>query len=237
LKPYLLLGLDTETTGIDIKTCEVVQLGAVIMTPDTFDKNIFYNCMAFPDSGEIPESASDVHGIYIRDVLSSPCDDIVCQNFSASVKILQQKFTVIAVTYNGESYDMPLLARYGFGEGLLHIDVYRIVQRMQGMWQHGLKLSEVHEGYLGRKLGNAHDAISDVVGCLRILEKFMTESHMDLQGILNWLSTPLELEVCHFGKHKGVRYEGVPTGYLAYIRKNWDYINPDLLKTINRYLR
>ena len=139
------------------------------------------------------------------------------------------------VTYNGETYDMPILSRYGFDLGLPHIDVYRIVQRTPALFKHGLKLGDVHEGLFQEPLDGAHDAIPDVAGTLRVMNYCMELLEMTAEELHAWLEIPQVLEICYFGKHVGKKFSSIPAGYLRWIRDSWDDIPVDLMATINEH--
>lgn len=233
--PINLVAFDTETNGTDPSTAEIVQLGAVSMCPLSHDLNIIYNQQSFPTSGQIPEGASEVHGVFIKDLLSSPSDHLSVQAFCALLEDMGKEETVVLVSYNGESYDVPLTNRYRSIAHLSHIDVFKIVQRTPDLFQHGLKLGLVYQGYLGKPLDGAHDAIIDVVATLEILSKYMKETSRSVTDLLEWLEEPQVLEVCFFGKHAGKHFSTLPKSYLKWVSENWETLAPDMAKTLEYY--
>ena len=236
----LLVGFDCETTGKDPKTAEVVQLGAVTMCPETFDMNVLYNQKAYPSSAVISLEASQVHGLYVKDLLSQPKDPYVVLAFASMLQALDDSQgwqDIVLVSYNGESYDGPLLCRYEpLLAGYNHIDVMRIVHRFPEMFGMKLKLSEVYQYYLGKPLDGAHDAIIDVVATLEILEKFMKETRKTCTEIIQEMSTGTVLTTCFFGKYAGKDFDEVPTKYLRWIKANWTDLSKDMAATLNYYL-
>jgi len=234
--PVILVAFDTETNGVDPAEAEIVQLGAVSMCPLNFDMNIVFNQQSFPTSGQIPKEASEVHGVYIEDLTSSPSDHHSVQAFCSLLEDIGKEEQVVLASYNGESYDVPLTNRYRSVSHLPHIDVFKIVQRTPDLFKYGLKLSLVYEGYLGKPLDGAHDAIIDVVATLEILEKYMKETGKSVHDLLAWLEKPQVLEVCFFGKHAGKPFSAIPKGYLKWVSLNWETLSPDMAKTLEHYL-
>jgi len=228
-----LVGFDTETNGKDPKIAEILQIGAITTDSVEWDLNILFNQKSYPTSGKIEQEASTVHGIYLADLKFQPSDAISSTTFIATLISMQEAgLDLMMVTYNGETYDMPILARYGFDLDIPHIDVYRIVQRTQALFKHGLKLGNVHEGVFQEPLDGAHDAIPDVAATLRLMKHCMELLDMTVEEIHAWLAVPQVLEVCYFGKHAGTPFSEVPWGYLQWIKENWTDLSPDMVATL-----
>ena len=122
----ILVALDTETTDKYPSTAEIVQIAAVGSTAKG-DKDVLYNGLCCPSSGEISVEASEIHGYYIEDLKQYPCDLYASWYLEQLLKDMQAEATMILVTYNGESYDLPILKRYGVKSYTHHIDLYRLV--------------------------------------------------------------------------------------------------------------
>lgn len=231
-----LVGFDLETNGKDPLVAEILQLGAITTDSEEWDLNILFNQKSFPTSGKIEEEASFVHGIYLQDLVYQPSDAISATTFIAAlISMREAGLNLMMVTYNGETYDLPILKRYGFDLDIPHIDVYRIVQRTPALFKHGLKLGDVHEGVFQEPLDGAHDAIPDVAATLRLMKYCMELLDMTAEEIHAWLAVPQVLEVCYFGKHAGTLFKDIPSGYLGWIKKKWTDIPPDLMATIDEY--
>lgn len=231
----LLVGIDTETTTASPETAELLQIGAAVLHVDTGIIDIVMNVHCKPRSNEIPEDASNIHGIYMEQLVYKPYDVMASWQLDLLLKDIADGAGVCLVTYNGKSFDLPVLQRYGIMPNMPHIDVYHIVQRR--LWQHGLKLTEVYESYLGVDLDEAHDAIPDIMATLAILRRFMAEVGWTAEQVIQWLETPIVLDVCPFGKHKGTAFQDIPKGYLRWCRENWDNPSPDLAHTLDFYLQ
>lgn len=230
----LLIGLDTETTHEKPEQAELLQLGMVIHDTSADVRHIAYNSRCRPKSGEIPQGASDIHGIYIDELKYQPLDLFVAYAADLVIRDCSNDEDSVLVTYNGESYDLPVLAKYGVQFGLPHIDVYRIVQR--GWFQHGLKLGEVYEGATGNKLEDAHDAIPDVNATLDVLLEYLKQTGKTAEQVAAELAKPIELEVCYFGKHAGTPFRSIPRGYLRWVRDNFTGKSVDLEHTLESIL-
>lgn len=231
----LLIGLDTETTSANPETAELLQIGAAAFYLDTGVTNIVMNTLCKPSSNEIPSEASDIHGIHMEHLVYKPYDKIVAWQLSLILKDIADETPFCLVTYNGETFDLPILQRYDILTDMPHIDVYRIVQRR--LWSYGLKLTEVYENYIGQDLDEAHDAVPDILATIAILRKFMHDNSMTLQDVVEWLQDPIVLETCPFGKHKGKSFNDIPKGYLRWCKENWTNPSPDLAHTLDFYLQ
>lgn len=231
----LLVGFDTETTGKDPATAEVVQLAAVSMCPETFDINVLFNQTSYPTTGVLPKEASEVHGLYLKQLVYQPRDPWSVKAFVSLLDSLIDH-DIFLVTYNGESYDVPVIAKLEKNiNNYKHIDVYRIVQRTPELFKHGLSLGDVYEGVTQEVLGGAHEAVVDVIGTFQVMKHAMELLDMGAGELHAWLEVPQVLEVCYFGKHKGKLFKDIPAGYLSWVKKNWTDIPPDLMATINEY--
>jgi len=230
----MLLAIDTETTGVDHTTADIVQIAAVSLKP-TGGREIVMNSLCYPESNMIPEEASNVHGVFIEHVAGMVSDVRLAKTLRAVVGTFQPSTILTLVTYNGCNYDLPLLSRKGCH--LLnhdHIDVYHLVQR--DLHSYGLKLSEVYENYIGRPLDGAHEATADCHACITILQKFCEEREMDEQMLIDYMAKPVLLDAFPFGKHKGKEFGNIPRGYLRWARDNFNNVSPDMAFTLQAHV-
>lgn len=225
-----LIGIDTETTSPKPATAEILQIG-MVQSDVCGNAQVIFNMKCRPTSGVVPDEASQVHGIYMDELKYQPLD--IYAAYSAGL-MLEDIDEMVMVTYNGESYDLPILQRYGANTDYPHIDVFRLVQRE--LFPHGLKLGEVLEGYVGEKLEGAHDAIPDVFATIRILTTYLYRTGKTVHQVVGELAKPIELETCYFGKHQGVPFRKVPKGYLRWVRDNWSDMSADLEHTLELIL-
>lgn len=168
--------LDTETTSVYWNSAAPVQIAAVICDAhgtivDSFEEKI-------KTTHEIDPGASEVHGIYAKDLVNCRRESEVLEDFCAWLK---QHEVDVVLTYNGEAFDRRMLncrcevlgINYDFfkKEKFPGVDgYYDCVKyaKAQNLW--GLKdklgrkwrLTLVAEA-LGFSSENAHDALADVM--------------------------------------------------------------------------
>jgi len=94
---------DTETTGIDIKTAEIVELAAIVVS-----KGVVVNRKSWliKPSTPMTEENMQIHGIRNEDVEGKPSISEVLPEFCALVKGLP------LVGHNISRYDNPLISRF-----------------------------------------------------------------------------------------------------------------------------
>jgi len=229
----LLVSVDTETTGLDVKTCGIVQVAALTCGEQGID--IIMDSLCYPAGGVIPEEASLIHGIYMTDVHDAKKDEHVCSELSLTIDTIFSEKPALLVTYNGLNYDLPLLKNKGCDLNKHpHIDVYHLVQR--DLSKYGLKLSEVYENYIGEPLEGAHEATSDCMATIAIVNKFCLEKDFTHQQLYNYMNTPKLVSAMPFGKHKGMSPRMVPKGYLRWMHENLDGLSPDMAYTLSLIL-
>jgi len=106
-----LAAFDLETTGVDVDTCEVVQAAAVFADVTEAGRVDFQSVEAHVATfyaDNIPRAATEVHGISAEDVADSP-------RFERASLSLFNSLTgngVVAVSFNGCGYDIPIVARF-----------------------------------------------------------------------------------------------------------------------------
>ena len=101
-----MVGVDTETTGTDPMKDKIVQLGALVYKKG---KKVFEYTQLVNPGVVIPEQAAAVHGIRNEDVVFQPSIEQVMPEFLAKV---MNKANGVIVTWNGLSFDMPLINRF-----------------------------------------------------------------------------------------------------------------------------
>ena len=95
---------DLETTGINPKTAEIVEIAAHRLSP-IGDEVERYHCLVKPPGGHIPRSATRIHQIDAETVKDSPGIELVLPEFSG---FIQDR---ILIGHNVAEYDNPILAR------------------------------------------------------------------------------------------------------------------------------
>ena len=95
---------DLETTGLNPKTAEIVEIAAHRLSPIGDEVDRYYRLVR-PPGGHIPESAKRIHGIDTETVKSSPGIEMVLPEF---LGFIQDR---ILIGHNVAEYDNPILAR------------------------------------------------------------------------------------------------------------------------------
>lgn len=151
--------LDVETTGLDKKNDRIIQISALKIDSETFDRVGEFNYYIIPSGDfEITPEAQEVHGIsedFLRKEgtsLKSVYDEFV--EFIGDCDIL---------TYNGLSFDIPIIyndfSREGLDPQILNhnnIDALAIERLI-----HSNKLEDVYKRYTGLQPTDAHDSLYD----------------------------------------------------------------------------
>jgi DNA polymerase-3 subunit epsilon len=165
----ILACFDLETTGTDPATAEVVQAACVL--GDESHKALFRS--DYP----IPAEATAVHGITDAMVAESPRFADCAESLAEGLRSAD-----VLLTFNGLSYDVPILERY-LGRPLghpCHVDVYRLWRRFQARGARNAgegadsvpadllrgSLGAAYYWSTGTVLDGAHDALNDVQGTL-----------------------------------------------------------------------
>jgi len=155
---------DLETTGVNVVKDKIVQIAILKIFPDGEQEQ--KKTLVNPGI-DIPEGATEVHGITNQMVLGSP-------SFKQISKSLAEQMKGCDIAgYNSDVFDVPLLIeefnRAGIefpdtGEDINFVDVLKIERRINSH-----KLTETFKRYTGEELDGAHDAMNDVIGTAKVL--------------------------------------------------------------------
>lgn len=229
----VLIGLDTETTGVNPAKDDPVQValvsrifaGGEVSTPC-----VLYNSMCQPSVSIDPE-AEKIHGISEDMTRYSPSPSTAVKTMGILVKKAEVMGDVYTVGYNSTSFDIPLLSRFDSSFYThKHIDVYTLCLRH--LHSYGTTLTDLYTNYIGKEPENAHDAVVDILLTLEVLEKYLKQEDTTVVDVHNYLSTPMVYEVFPFGKYKGQPVGVVPASYAKWCLNNFDSVGPDLHLTL-----
>lgn len=249
---------DTETTGLDLATAHICQLGVVLCEAADDGPGFQLNgkqslrstelLMYLNPGVEIPESSTAIHGITdakVKYAMDESTGLTWLGKVLADYLSMQETHEVFLVTYNGERYDMPLIERLAREYGIesphvwdfKHIDLFPLVQRLDPAGRH--KLGEAWEDMMERPAEGAHDAAADCHMVADLLDAIMeAQEYTSLSELYDWATTGIPFVTMPFGKHKGMAIEDVPTGYLNWLFKNTEPadMSRDLRATLLKYL-
>lgn len=156
--------VDLETTGIDLETDRIVQVSVVMV--DKTEVSGMYTAYVNPER-DIPDSASEVHGVYDRHVKDAPVWDDV------EPEVVKRIGDRMLMGYNALHFDLPMLRTQSknsvFDEDLLDVMIWvRKVDRfVKGKGRH--KLGKTCERW-GVSFEYAHDATADCLATWRLFK-------------------------------------------------------------------
>ena len=213
--------LDLETTGTDTSKDRVVEIGVIICSHDLVSVHQRKEVRVNPGV-PIPKQASDVHGITDEMVAGLP-------KFASYAKAFAELLNGCdIVTFNGLSFDIPLLseefARCGIAwpiAGTKFIDAFVIYREKERR-----DLAAAVKFYTGQDHTGAHGAAADCEGTLNVLRgqksmygdisnmdvdalhKFCMGNRVDFSGkiVMNEQGVP----VYAIGKSKGIAVTADP---------------------------
>ena len=209
-----LIVFDLETTGINIALDRIVELYAIRIEPDGQET---HRHELIDPTIPIPIEASQVHGIYDKDVAGKP-------TFAQLAPELEQFMRQCDFGgFNSNRFDFPLLVEefYRAGiefevEGRRFIDAQRIFHRKEPR-----NLAAAYKFYCNQELIDAHSAKADTEATWSIIRS-QVEYYDDLEPTVEFLHAysgdsefmdfatrirrgPDGEALFNFGKHKGKR--------------------------------
>lgn len=231
------LVFDLETTGVDKAVCRPVQVGLASTIGATGEGlRTLVNTLCNP-AMPIEEGASKVHGITDEKVRSAPDYVAVLWQLSLISKALNPEYIV---TYNGSSFDLPIVNRlmegvFGQAKGIDVLDVaYRYFPEVKG--PSGRKtLSDLYQVFLGRPLAGAHDAMADIYGTWEVLEAMRKKIGKTMPQLAQELQTAKPYPVIPIGKYTGTLIDNVPRSWAQFMSRSGD-LRPDLQATVDHIM-
>ncbi|MDU4705046.1 MAG: 3'-5' exonuclease [Corynebacterium sp.] len=162
--PRRMLAFDLETTGTDPRTCKIVTSALVRLTEQGKDSTIM-----LADPGvEIPQAASDVHGITTEKARAEgrPHDEVLADTIAGLRAAWRDGLTVVA--YNA-AYDLTVLRSQdpSFTVDGLVVDPFVLDNYFDPERREKRTLTDVSRRYQVR-LDGAHDATEDALAAARI---------------------------------------------------------------------
>lgn len=171
---------DLETTGINIASDRIVEISLLKVNVDGSEQSKTYRIN--PEM-PIPKKASEIHGIYDKDVADAPTFKEVARqlaNFMEGCDI---------AGYNSNKFDIPLLAEEFIRAGVdfdmtkrKFIDVQTIFHKMEKR-----TLEAAYKFYCNKTLKDAHSAEADTRATYEVL-KAQLDRYNELKNDVEWLS-------------------------------------------------
>lgn len=232
---------DYETTGPKPKTCGVVQSAIWIIDIQedaTWEVKAVEVTKHHP--GEpIPEGASNVHGIYDRDVRG-------LEDFETSLnETFEQAHRVSRPThvigYNSIKFDDVIARRVGMQSGMVPVDLIVAARRLMSMgYMNRARLVDAYEALTGKSPENAHDAAADLKMTLDLIRPSMEilgiESFSEFVEWSNSSYSNPEMKM-PFGKHRGLKIRELPKRYLDWIVNRAEDMDGDVKASATSVLK
>src|SRR5512142_1658599 len=156
------VAFDLETTGTDVQTCEIVEIGAALVEQGRVMQT--FHSLVRPD-GPVPASATDVHGYSDADLAAAPRFEEVWPRFRAFIG------NRVLVAHNGQGFDIPVLRRLADTADLVFFDTLPLARALSDQ---SAKLEALAERF-GVPLGRAHHALDDAVALAGVLAALWRE--------------------------------------------------------------
>lgn len=203
---------DLESTGIDVVKDRIVEISIIRVEPNGNESS---KTMRINPQMPIPAGASEVHGIYDKDIVD-------CPTFKEAAAEIAPYFEGADIAgFNSNRFDVPMLAeeflRAGISINLKRnklIDVQVIFHKMEQR-----TLSAAYQFYCDKDLTDAHSAEADTRATYEVL-KAQLDKYPNLKNDMDFLSdftsysrnvdfagrivyNDKDEAVINFGKHKG----------------------------------
>lgn len=216
--------IDVETTGLDPRVDRVVEIACLRVRLGRIVER--FTSLVDPER-DIPMRASDVHGIYARDVAGKP-------TLSALNDRLQRMTSGAVVVAHNARFDVGFLPCVASRPALCTMQMARRLVAAPSYRNESLRV------FLGLQTGRPHavahraeaDADVTVALLLELLGRFeRARGGATLGELLAAIARPTRLERFAFGMYRGTNIARVPTSYLRWIARadfeNW----PDVKHT------
>lgn len=171
--------IDLETTGINLGTDRIVEISILKIMPDGGRET---KTLRINPGMHIPETSSEIHGIYDADVKDAP----LFRDVASSLRDFLHNCDMAG--YNSNKFDIPMLAEEflraetGFDENRRFIDVMRIFTLMEKR-----TLEAAYKFFCNKELTNAHSAEADVTATYEVLigqlDKYKDHLKNDVQAL------------------------------------------------------
>ena len=211
--------IDTETTGVDITKDAPVQISAITVVPGEAPE-VLFDVLCNPGR-PIPQEASNVHKVTDEMVAGKPAAEAMAMWAEQMVAWSQAD---VLVSFNGKTFDIPLLQRYCAGQtldlwgSLPHLDVLDVAYRFfPAMDNH--RLGTIYKALFGQSAEQAHNAIADVAYTYHVLDALRVKIGMTYEQLIEEMKEPKVYTVLPIGKYKGTVWQDVPKGWANYLLK------------------
>jgi DNA polymerase III subunit epsilon len=159
---------DLETTGLDFAKDRIIEIAVIKLLPDG---TVLEKCMRVNPTVPIPPQASNIHGIFDKDVADCPTFAEVAAEYLAFFDHGD------VCGFNSNKFDYPFLVeeflRCGLkfnADGRRFIDVQRLFHHLEPR-----NLSAAYKKYCNKDLVDAHSAAADARATLEVLNGILAQ--------------------------------------------------------------
>jgi DNA polymerase III epsilon subunit-like protein len=236
LENEMFLIIDTETTGTDPNTSQILELSAVSLTKENggYARRVLISTYCNPRV-EIPASAQEIHGITEEKIKYTPHPRVSLFILSTVINSLKEEYDVFVGGHNYEYYDHQVMSSASEEYSELPIkmlDTFNIGRRLYpNLDSH--KLSDLYETVTSKNLTGAHAAAVDCLAVSYLIPQMLRDSEASsLQELYEQMQKGVVFDTFPFGKHKGKKPWDVPKGYARWCLNNFDNMSKDTEATL-----
>ncbi len=179
------IAFDIETTGLNVKTDRMIQVGAILFDSETYETIKTYSTLVNPcDDFEIAEGAYEKCHISKEEVLEKgvPISEVI----SEIQKMFEEADAIL--TYNGNHFDIPFLFNEFARNGKMLQIPKMVYDSLQIEQRHNSnKLVDVYKRYYGKDYEDAHNALADVIATIDVFKK-QVENYEDATETVEFIS-------------------------------------------------
>lgn len=216
LDQELFVCLDCETTGLDPKQDQIIEVAAATFMNGTIVEE--FQTLINPGC-PIPPSSIAFHNITDQMVVNKPTISEVLPRLLKLVdkhRIIGHSvgFDIEIVANSAEKMSLPCTIRENG-----YIDTLRMA-RLYG--ESPTNSLETLRRHFNIEPEGAHRAMSDVIVNIEVF-KFLSKQYRNMEHLLETLKRPILMKVMPLGKHKGRPLNEIPLDYLLWAsRKDFD---------------
>ena len=228
--------LDTETTSLNFREAEVIELGYGIYVNDKWE---LFDKLYCPANGDVSHEISSVTHITQKMVQSKPFfGKSINEDLNPVLEMIEKNGNVVA---HNAFYDMNVLANYPMHK---LVNPWLCTLRMsRKLYANDPTVTRFNLPYLRYRFEldipeamAHHRADSDAFMTGKLLEFLVDEMiSQDIitvdsplrEQIEDWLIAPITITTFPFGKHKGKKLEDIPLSYYKWALVNLDSLNED----------
>jgi exodeoxyribonuclease X len=219
--------IDIETTGLNFQKDRICEIAFVVTTKD----EVICTAETFVNPGiPIPALASSIHHIVDKDVTDAPFD------FPYGITLPHRDCYVA----HNAAFDSTFLPKLKPKPWLCTMRMAkRVLPKMEKYTNQFLRY---HLGLEIELPGGAlpHRALPDALVTAALLRHLLANLPEEVPSTMSefteWASTPLLLDMCDFGKHKGRPWASVPKDYLHWMMRERRDLDIDTHFTVQHYL-